>query len=312
MKILVMAAGAVGGYFGGMLAKSGEDVVVIARGPNLKAIQKNGLRVESVASGNFTVQLPAADCLDGSWSADLVLLCVKSYHNEHAIQVIKPAVGDSTTILTLENGIGSGDQLAAAFGKDKVLLGAAYIGAKRTEPGVFAEVDGSVRVVFGEEDGRESTKAIAVGDVLKKTGAEIELSSNVLKALWNKFVYICALSGMTCVTRSTFAEVMDTPETHSLVRRVMQEAAAVGKAKDVNLDDNVVESTMAHFEKVKHELISSMYADLEAGNPLELDALNGAIARLGKEVGVATPVNDFITACLALADNRGRARLKLA
>ena len=104
----------------------------------------------------------------------------------------------------------------------------------------------------------------------------------------------------------------DTPETHDLVWQVMREAATVGRGKGVNLDSDVVESTMAHFEKVKHGLISSMYADLEAGNPLELDALNGAIARLGNESGIATPINDFITACLTVSDSRGRARQNLA
>ena len=127
MKILVMGAGAVGGYFGGVLSKSGEEVTFVARGQHLEAINRDGLRVESVASGDFTVHPPAIERPDGTWKADLALLYVKSYHNQQAMETMKPAVGDSTAILTLQNGIGSGDRLASIYGREKVLLGAAYI-----------------------------------------------------------------------------------------------------------------------------------------------------------------------------------------
>ena len=306
MKILVMGAGAVGGYFGGMLARSGEDVTFLARGPHLEAINSHGLRVESAASGDFTVRPPGIKRSDGSWMADLVLFCVKSYHNAQAIETMRPAVGASTTILTLQNGIGSGEQLAHAFGREKVLLGAAYIEARRKAPGVIAQFGDACRVVFGEEDGRETARAVRIRDVFQRAGVEVHLSSNVLKDLWDKLVLICALSGMSCITRASIAEVLDTPETLDLTRRVMREAADVGRAQGVNLDDDIVESSMAHLQEGKQDAISSMYLDLEAGNPLEVSVLNGAVSEAGREVGVATPINDFITACLSLADNKAR------
>lgn len=306
MKILVMGAGAVGGYFGGMLARSGEDVTFLARGPHLEAINSHGLRVESAASGDFTVRPLGINRSDGSWMADLVLFCVKSYHNGQAMEAIRPAVGDSTTILTLQNGIGSGEQLANAFGREKVLLGAAYIEARRKAPGVVAQFGDTCRVVFGEEDGRETTRAVRIRDVFQRAGVEAHLSSNVLKDLWDKLILICALSGMSCITRASIAEVLDTPETLDLTRRVMREAADVGRAQGVNLDDAIVESTMAHLQEGKQDAISSMYLDLEAGNPLEVSVLNGAVSEAGREVGVATPINDFITACLSLVDKKAR------
>ena len=159
MKALVMAAGAVGGYFGSVLARGGNEVRFIARGDNLRAIRERGLTVRSVTSGDFSIRAPVSDCVDGSWFPDLVLFCVKSYHNREAIDCIAPAVGPDTAILTLQNGIGSGDDLAAAFGAEKVMLGAAYVEAAHPEPGVFEEHGGTCRIVFAEPDSRKSQEA---------------------------------------------------------------------------------------------------------------------------------------------------------
>ena len=144
MNILVMAAGAVGGYYGSLLARADNDVLFVARGENLEAIRRDGLRVESVTSGRFTVRGNAAERPDGNWRADFVLFCVKSYQNAQAIETIRPAIGEGTTILTLQNGIGSGAELSDAFGRDKVMVGAAYVDAGRPEPGVFEEQGGGL------------------------------------------------------------------------------------------------------------------------------------------------------------------------
>ncbi|MCI0441440.1 MAG: 2-dehydropantoate 2-reductase [Chloroflexi bacterium] len=314
MKILIMGAGAVGGYFGGALSRAGEDVTFIARGRQLEAMQKYDLRVESATMGDFTVRPRVVERPDGSWKADLVLLCVKSYQNEEAIEAMRPAVGDDTVVLTLQNGIGGGDQLAAALGRERVLLGAAYIEAMRKAPGVVHQAGGPPRIVFGEEacpersrrDGSESQRGLVIRDTLRRAGIDAQLSPDIMKALWSKLIFICALSGMTCITRASFAEVIDTPQTRELTWQVMREAFSVGRASGVGLDGDIVEKTMAEFQRDKQDLISSMYLDLQAGNPLEIGVINGAVSRIGKEVGVATPVNDFITACLAIADNRAR------
>ena len=306
MKVLIMGTGAIGGCYGGLLARSGEDVVFAARGDNLKAIRERGLRVESATFGSFSVQPQAVDLLDGSWKADLVLFCVKGYHNEQAMSDVLPAVGERTTILTLQNGIGSGDQLSDRFGTDKVLLGAAYIDAERTEPGVFAQRGSPPRIVLGEVNGEMSTRAQSVAEVLRSAEIETEVSSNVLTALWSKLVYICALSGMSCITRASFSEVLDTPETYEMTMQVMTEALEVGQASGVPLDDGLPDTVMSGFLEEKGGLISSMHTDLMAGNPLEVSLINGAVARIGREVGVNTPVNSFISACLTIADRKAR------
>ena len=305
MKVLVMAAGAVGGYFGGVLfARGDDDVRFVARGDNLRAIRERGLTVRSVTAGDWAVRVPVSDSVDRSWLPDLVLFCVKSYHNREAIQCIAPAVGPDTAILTLQNGIGSGDDLAAAFGVEKVMLGAAYVEAAHPAPGVFEEQGGTCRIVFAEPDNRKSSRSVSVLEMLRASGIDSEIADDIDRVLWAKLVFICGLSGMTCVTRSSFAEVMNTPETADLTLKVIQEAADVARAAGVNLDADIVESTMESFRRDRDDLISSMHADLVAGRPLELANLNGKVSALGSSLGIPTLANDFITACLTPALNR--------
>ena len=298
MRILVAGAGGVGGYFGGLLARSGQDVAFLARGPHLQAILENGLQVESAASGDFTVKVEAFERADGPRKADLILFCVKTYSNVEAMEAAAPAVGDGTTILTLQNGITSADELGSAFGREKVLPGLAYIETGIREPGVVAQTGGPCRIVFGELDGEISARAAGLACAFRKAGIEAQASDTILRELWNKFIFICALSGVTSVSRSHMDEVLAVPETSRLLRGVMEETAAVGRARGVDLEEDVVEQTMRRFGEFSSVLRSSMQRDLEAGKPLELEALNGAVARLGAELGIETPVNDFVYASL--------------
>lgn len=307
MRVLIMAAGAVGGYFGGLLARAGEDVLFIARGDTLRAIRERGLRVESVTSGDFKVDADASGRPTGAWTADLALFCVKGYDNAAAIETMRPAIGADTAILTLQNGLGSGDELAAAFGRGRVLLGAAYVDAAQPAPGVYREQGGACRILLGEPDGGESERGESLVRKLGAAGIEAAVSADIQKTLWEKLIYICALSGMTCVTRSSFAEVMDTPQTAALAEAVVAEAAAVGRAAGVNLGADAVERTMDILRADKDSLLSSMHADLMAGKPLEVGNLNGRVSRIGREYGAPTPINDMIAACLTPAHNRATA-----
>ena len=308
MRVLVMAAGAVGGYFGGLLARAGADALFIARGETLRALRERGLRVESVTSGDFAVQATAAERPGAGWTADLVLFCVKGYDNAAAIETMRPAVGPDTTILTLQNGLGSGDELAAAFGVERVMLGAAYVDAAQPAPGVYREQGGACRILLGEPDGAASERGAALAQALGAAGIEAAVSEDIQKTLWEKLIYICALSGMTCAARASFAEVMDTPETAEMAEKVVAEAAAVGRAAGVNLDGRAEERTMAILRADKEHLLSSMHADLMAGKPLEVGNLNGRVSRLGRELGAPTPLNDAIAACLTPAHNQAIAR----
>ena len=307
MKILVMGSGAIGGYFGAVLHKAGHDVTFVERGEHLEAIQQRGLRIESLAAGNFTIHPEATAQPDGSFSADMALFCVKGYDNAQAITIMEPAVGENTSILTLQNGIGSGEVLASAFGREKVLLGVTYADVTRKVPGLVVEDGTQCNIIFGPEDGRRSPRAVEVYKALQGAGVDTELSTNVTGELWKKLTYICALSGMTCITRSAFSEVLEIPETLDLTWNLMREVEAVAKARGVDLDEGVPDSFMAQFQEAQGRITSSMYTDLQQGRPLEVEVLNGAVARLGNELGVDTPINSFIATCLTVAHRRAMA-----
>jgi 2-dehydropantoate 2-reductase len=299
MNVLVMAAGAVGGYFGSVMAEK-HDVVLIARNEHLKAIQEKGLQVQSKTSGNFISRATAVAKPEEGYVADIVLYCVKAYHNDSACDVIASAVGPETTVLTLQNGIGSGDFLSNRFGEERVLLGAAYIEASRGAPGITEEHGGSCRIALGEKHGMISQRTKTVSELLKSSNIDHEISGDIMSALWKKLVFITALSGMTCLARARFEQVLDNPQTYKLAIQVMSETKAVADAEGIGLPANIVETTMDDFMSHKSELVSSMHQDLLSGRPLEVNVINGAVSQMGKIHDVSTPINDVITSCLSL------------
>lgn len=308
MKVLVMGSGAVGGYFGAVLRRAGHDVVFIARGDHLKSMARSGLRVESSAAGTFNIDTRALERPPAAWKADLVLYCVKGYDNSTAVHTISPAVGTDTVILTLQNGMGSIDALAAAYGRDAALPGLTYIDATRTGPGVVREFGlKPPDIVFGEEDGRGSDRVDEIREALDVEGVEVRVSDDITKELWSKFIYICGLSGSTCITRSTFDQVVTTPATLDLTRRIMREAYSVSEAKSVGIADDYVDDTVDYFVSIGGENTSSMHTDLMRGNPIEVEVLNGAVSRMGAELSIPTPANDFIATCLSLYHARAMA-----
>ena len=309
VKVLIVGAGGVGGYHGGLLSMSGEEVTLLARGEHLRAIKDNGLRVKSELSGDFTVHPMATDKPDGSWKAELALFCVKGYHNENAIKAMAPAVGEDTDILTLQNGIGAGAELADAFGNEKVILGATYIDGWVEAPGVVAEGGGAWDTVFGEPDGEETARSTQILDMFTRAGIETRLTKEIQDALWAKLLMICGLSGMSCITYGSIEAVFETPETREMTRRIMMEVETVGLAKGAVFEDGIVDWTLEHLHENRKTVTSSMFIDMKAGKPLEVGVLNGAVSKAGREVGVDTPVNDFITACLSVVDARARAAI---
>ena len=299
MNVLVMAAGAVGGYFGSVMAEK-HDVVLVARNEHLKAIQEKGLQVQSKTSGNFISRATAVARPEEGYVADIVLYCVKAYHNDSACDVIAPAVGPETTVLTLQNGIGSGDFLSNRFGEERVLLGAAYIEASRGNPGITEEHGGGCRIALGEKHGMITRRTKTVSELLKRSNIDHEVSGDIMSALWKKLVFITALSGMTCLARARFEQVLDNPQTYELAIQVMSETKAVADAEGIDLPANIVKTTMDDFMSHKSELVSSMHQDLLSGRPLEVNVINGVVSQMGKIHNVSTPINDVITSCLSL------------
>jgi 2-dehydropantoate 2-reductase len=301
MKIAVMGAGGVGGYYGAVLARAGEDVTFIARGAHLEAIRKAGLKVESQAAGNFALpQAKATDNPADIGPVHLILFATKAYDLEAAAAAIKPCLGAETVILPLLNGVDIADRIAAVVGRRHVLGGMCQISAAIQSPGLIRTVGPLNKIVFGELAGGTSARVQAVHQVLVKAGINAELSEQVLVEIWNKFLFICALGGVCTVTATVLGPVRSDPDTRALLVGVMEEVHALARRQGVALKPTVVADTLAAMDKLPEGTRPSMLLSLEQGAKLEVDALNGTAARLGRQLGVPTPINQFIFAALKL------------
>ena len=297
MRIAVMGAGSTGGYFGGMLARGGHDVSLIARGAHLEAIKSNGLKVVR-DNEEFTVQCQATDDPSDIGYVELALLCVKTYHNAAAIPLMQPLVGPDTTVLSLQNGVDSYLQAAEVLGESAVLPGAAFIEAGMLVPGTVRQTGSLVRIVFGETNGGETPRCLAIRDAFLGAGVPAEILPDIRAGQWEKFLFIATMAGVTSMARATLAELMPQAHWRQVVLACLAEIDIVARANGVNLPPGIVADTVRYIEEHLVDLQASMHTDLMAGRPLELDALNGAVVQAGRDAGVATPVNDVIYAML--------------
>lgn len=300
MQILIMGAGALGGYLGGLLVRAGEDVTFVARGEHLRALQSLGLQVNSV-DGDFALRVRAIARPDDMGSVDLIVMAVKSYDVESAGEAIRPAVGPATAVLCLQNGVETEDRVGTMLGGEHVVGGAAYVSGFVERPGVIRHT-GLQRIIFGEMDGKMTARIQAIAAVLQRAGIQAEPTPTIVTALWEKLVGTCGASGTTATARVPMGRVWAQPETRQMLRGLMEEAAAVGTARGVPLS-GVVERHMASFERAVAgpwaQTYASLYYDLQAHRRLELDALAGAVVRMGREVNVPTPLNFAVLAVLA-------------
>ena len=298
MKVAILGAGAIGGYYGGLLAHSGQEVAFVARGAHLAAIRERGLRVESV-HGDFEVcPAWASDDPAQVGPVELVLVTVKSYSLEEAAKAGWPLIGPETAALPLLNGLDAADRLAAAWGNEHLLAGLTHISASVPAPGVIRQVSAVRRITFGERDGAITPRAERIREVLAASGAEAVLTPAVDVALWEKFLFIASISGVCCLARQPMGAVLATPETRRLYVEALLEVEAVARARGVGLPPDEIERTLKTTEGFAPQIKPSLLAALEAGQRLELEAMSGTVVRYGREVGVATPVHDVIYAAL--------------
>jgi len=300
----VIGAGGIGGFMGGALAKSGQDVSVIGRGKHLEAIRDRGLIVDSISLGKFQTKVKATDQPSDVGVVDLVLFCVKSYDTETALRSIGPLIGDDTTVLSFQNGVDNEDKIADAIGKIHVLAGAISVESFIAEPGLIKQTSGPMRFVMGEMTGEITDRARKINTAFTDAGLKCELSNRIQEILWEKFLFICAAGGVCSVTRSPIGDVIDYEQTRELYGSVMKEVEAVARAKGIKLASDIVPRTLAL--KVSKSMKPSMLRDLELGKRLEIDALNGSVSKFGRQVSVPTPVDDFIYAALKIHDLKAK------
>ena len=283
-----MGSGGVGGYFGACLARAGGAVTFVARGAHLDAIRRHGLRIRSAIEGEYAVKAEAVERLDGRPVADVALLCVKSFDTESALAALRPAVGPGTAVLSLQNGVDNVEKIDTGLGPGHALGGAAYVFAAIEAPGVIAHRFAG-RIVFGELDGRITPRCERLREAFAEAGTPVELSTEIRRVLWEKYLFICAQAAVTAVTRCPTGVVRAIPETWRLYRTILEELAAVAAAAGVKLPADTVETIVKAAAALAPETTSSLAHDLSQGRRLELEGLHGHAVRLAERLGVPTP-----------------------
>jgi len=310
MKVAIVGAGGVGGYFGGRLAQAGEDVVFIARGEHLRAITGKGLRIDSI-NGDFRVDpAKATDDPATVGEVDYILVAVKSWQLPDAIETMRPMVGKKTSIVPLQNGVEAPDQLSRVFGAERVLGGLCSVISMIAGPGHVSHVGAHPLITFGELDHRRSERGERLRNAFSRTeGVQVKVPDDIHVAMWNKFLMIAPWGGLGALTRAPIGVTRRLPETRALLEHAMEEVYLLARARKVAMERESIDQAMRFLDNLPDEGTASMQRDILAGRPSELDAQNGAVVRLGKEAGVATPVNGMIYSSLLPLEMRARKEL---
>ncbi len=300
MKIAVIGAGGVGGYFGARLALSGEDVTFVARGAHLDALRTDGLRVLSSLGDMHLMPTRATSDAGTIGPVDLVMVAVKLWSTADAIEAARPLMHGDSTIVSFQNGVHAEGDLIAAFGRDRVIGGVAYIAALIEAPGVVRHNGNMAMLQFGELDDSASARVDSLLAACKRAGVDARIPPDINQALWEKFVFLASMSSMTALTRMPIGPIRDDPDTRALFRQLAAEVVAVGRAQGIALDNGTIDAMMTRADSLPAGMVASMLSDLQRGNRLELPWLSGNIVKLGAHHGVATPAHAFVCAALKL------------
>jgi 2-dehydropantoate 2-reductase len=282
------------------MARAGQDIGFVARGPHLEALQKHGLHVQSTRSGDFQVPVRASADPGDLGKADLVLFCVKSYDTVSAAESLRPAMKPDTAVISLQNGVDNEDAIDSVLGPGHVMGGVAYIESTIAEPGVIAQMSGLCRLAFGELNGQRSERAARIDEAFRAAGIDAVWAEDINQTLWLKFMFISAMAGLTTLTNQPIGPIVQCAESAAVLRAVIEEVAAVGRAAGVNIPDNAVDQTFEMARGAPGTMKSSMQRDMERGRAIEIEALNGAAVRIGARYGVPTPVNFTIHGCVTM------------
>ncbi|MBI5250021.1 MAG: 2-dehydropantoate 2-reductase [Desulfomonile tiedjei] len=311
MRIAVFGVGGVGGYFGGRLAKAGQDVIFIARGEALRALKKRGLHVDS-PDGDFLVNpVSAAENPTEVGQVDAVILGVKAWQVSEAAELLRPLMGPDSCVMPLQNGVEASDQLADVLGRNHVLGGLCYVVSFIVGPGHIKHAGMVPRLIFGELDGKRTPRAERLLKAFSDAGIGAEISTDIHTAIWEKFLFIASLSGVGAVARVPVGIARALPETRRLYELCASEIATVAAARGIRLEEDPVRATMVKIDNLPPEATASMQRDIMAGLPSELSAQNGAVVRLGRKAGIPTPVNEFFCASLLPQEQLARGQVSL-
>jgi 2-dehydropantoate 2-reductase len=298
MRIAVMGAGALGGYFGGRLAAAGHDVVLIARGAHLVAIRERGLKIRSPRGNLYVPEIAATDDPRSVGAVDVIMFMVKNYDVQSAAQAIAPMLAPNTMVVTCQNGVSAHDRLGAIIGAQYVVAGVARIPAHIPEPGVINHSAMWDTLSFGELDGRVTSRIEAFRDAIIGAGGTALIPDNILHDLWSKFISQAMLASITTLTRLDIGPLRNNPDSRALFLAGMEETDRVGRAVVPDLPEGIVEKTWKSVGTLPDTMHASMLDDLNAGKRLEVDYLSGDVVRLGRKHGIPTPIHEMFWAAL--------------
>jgi 2-dehydropantoate 2-reductase len=300
MKIAVVGTGSLGGYFGGRLAREGEEVHFLDKGATLAALRASGLRVRSIF-GDFALTPAETHATDDPTSVgpvQIVLFTVKSFDTESDAASLPSLLGPETAVISLQNGIDNEERIARLIGSQYVAGGVAFIFAGFVEPGVIRHSGGPARITFGELDGRRTPRLEAFLAACEGAGINAELSADIRAALWTKFTFICAQASLTAATRQPIGVIREIPQTWALFREVLEEVVSVARAEGVRLPEDIVERQLEVVRNLDPTAYSSLYDDLIGGRRMELEALVGELVRRADRAGVPVPASSALYAIL--------------
>jgi 2-dehydropantoate 2-reductase len=298
MKIAIFGSGGVGGYFGARLAQAGNEVHFIARGRHLAAMRANGLRVTSPLGDALIKPVHVHETPAEIGPVDIVTFAVKLWDTAAAAQSLRPLLAEGGLAIPFQNGVESVDALRKVLGERPVMGGSAYIASRIAAPGVIEHIGQMCRLQFGALLAAQRPAAEKFLAACKAAGINAELVDDVTRTIWEKFVFLVAVSSSTAVSRAPLGVVRGDPDLRRLFEQAMRETWTVGRARGVKLADDFIATRMQALDGLPYEMKASMAHDLEAGGKLEAPWLCGAVARMARELGLEAPVNATVFAAL--------------
>jgi 2-dehydropantoate 2-reductase len=305
MRIAVMGTGAVGGYFGAKLAAAGHELTFIARGSNLAALKHDGLRIDSFQGNLHISKALFTDIPAVATAVDLVLFCVKSYDTDLATRALTPLIGQTTRVLSLQNGVDNASRIAQIWGAERTLAGVVYIGAQLVQPATIKHSFGG-KIVLGESDGGVHEATRTIERALSAANIPCEITVEIAKAQWRKLLWNASFCAISCLTRATAREIVESSSLRKLAIDCMLEVIAAAKTQALDLAPEWVDETLKFSESLG-DFKPSMLQDLEARKPLEFEAFNGIVVKLLRKVGREAPTNQVFYGALSYLDKSIRA-----
>jgi len=306
MNIVIYGTGGVGGYFGARLAQAGNNVTFIARGKHLEAIQKKGLQLKSVKGDYLVYPANVTATISEVKNIDLILICVKTWQLTEVAKTIKPILNENTRVISLLNGVENVATLCSIMDKKHLLGGLCKVVSKVEDDGIINHISYEPTIIFGELNNEKTKSALQLEQTFLNAGITTKIADNIQQEIWIKFLFITTISAIGALTRATIGEMIASDEIKKMMYQIAEEIIVISKAKAINLPNDIIERQFQIIENQPFYTTSSLQRDIMEGKPSELESQNGTIVKMGKELGIPTPINSFIYNCLLPQEKKAR------